>query len=113
LSVASAVSTATILYETEYASERIATSLLSRNALIILLNPFQYFTENMYIFDPGMWPFISSVGVVFPSIVQFFFAMAFDGVSARTNLHATFSTRKNYLIRFLISRLWTFITALG
>jgi hypothetical protein len=113
LSVATAVAAASMLYGTEYASERIATSQLSQNASIVLLNPFQYSTKNIYVFDPGMRHFISSVGFVFPSVFQFFFAMALGGVSARTNMHATFSTGKNYLIRFLISRLWTFIIALS
>jgi len=112
-SINSAINQAQRQYSQQYASKRIATSTLSRNSSLVLLNPFQASSVNIYSFSIGIKPFISTVGFVFPGLIQFFFAMALGGISAKTHIHRRLSTAKNYLTRFVVSRLFTFIIAIS
>lgn len=100
-----------MLYSQKYTSRRVAASRLSPNSALVLLNPFQAKPDGIYSFSIGIKPFISTVGFVFPGLIQFFFAMGLRGISAKTDIHRRLSTSRNYLIRFLVSRLFAYITA--
>ena len=112
-SIDSAIEDAQSIFASDYASEIISESNLSKTAIQILLNPFEASSTNIYAFDIGIKAFVSTVGFVFPGLIQFFFAMAFGGISAKNHIHSRLSTKTNYIIRLLLSRFWTFIIAIS
>jgi hypothetical protein len=112
-SINAAVARAQTLYSQRYTSRLISESTLSRSSTLVLLDPFQATSLNLFSFLIGIKPFISTVAFVFPGIVQFFFGMALGGISAKTHIHQRLSTSRNYLIRFLVSRLFAFIIAIS
>ncbi|KAL4734837.1 hypothetical protein BDV11DRAFT_197345 [Aspergillus similis] len=62
--------------------------------------------------NQGVRFYYSTVSMVMPIIIQFFFIMAIGGVSAQTNIFNTFSPRQNTILRFIISVCYTLIAAL-
>jgi hypothetical protein len=108
-----ATTTAQALYNTEYASPLISTNSLTLAQSTVLLQPFELTTRNIYSFAIGIKPFINTVGFVFPTLIQFFFSMALTKISAPAHIHARLSPLRNYMIRFFLSRLWSFIIALS
>lgn len=111
-SIEAAVTQAQAQYAQEYASKRLSTSTISRNSTLNAMNPIQATALNLYSFSIGIKPFINTVGFVFPGLIQFFFAMALGGISAKTHIHRL-SPVRSYLIRFIISRIWTFMIAIS
>ncbi|KAN0107973.1 Protein of unknown function (DUF3533) domain containing protein [Hyaloscypha variabilis] len=112
-SIQLATTTAQALYNTEYASNLISNNSLTVAQSNVLLQPFELTTRNIYPFSIGIKPFINTVGFVFPTLIQFFFSMALTKISAQAHINARLSPLRNYMIRFFLSRLWSFLIALS
>ncbi len=101
------------IFLANYAPALIAATQFNANQSTVLLNPLATSTINIYSFSVGIKPFLNTVGFVFPGLVQFFFAMGFMAASASTHMTRDLSVSKNYLMRFVLSRLWGFIMAIS
>ncbi|KAH8653400.1 hypothetical protein BX600DRAFT_440478 [Xylariales sp. PMI_506] len=115
-----AIAAAQSAYASSYAAERIvaaagssSNSNLTTTGALALLEPFSATSVNVYAFAIGIKPFLSTVGFVFPGLIQFFFAMALAGISTKTAFHRHFLAARAYWVRFAVSRLWTLVIALS
>lgn len=111
--VSTTVAIAQNIFLTTYAPKVLSAAQLNATQTSVLLNPFATTAINIYPFSVGIKPFLNTVGFVFPGLVQFFFAMGFMGAAASTHMTRDLSTSQNFIIRFILSRLWGFVMAIS
>ncbi|KAI5204543.1 hypothetical protein E4T39_03555 [Aureobasidium subglaciale] len=81
-------------------------------ALQVFLNPIQGGDINIMPTTQGTRVLYNTVAMVMPIIMQFFFLMAVNGVSAEFNLYSHLPVLNNGIIRLVLSLLYTFVGSL-
>ena len=81
-------------------------------ALQVFLNPIQAGEINIMPTTQGTRVLYNTVGLVMPIIMQFFFLMAINGVSAEFKLYSHLPVLNNGIIRLVLSLSYTFVGSL-
>ncbi|KAL2821131.1 hypothetical protein BJX63DRAFT_427810 [Aspergillus granulosus] len=77
-----------------------------------VLDPISASPTDLNPMNQGVRFYYNTVSMVMPIIIQFFFIMALNGISAQTGTLDTLTLRQNTLIRFAISVIYTFLASL-
>lgn len=77
------------------------------------LNPIQASSITIAPTNQGTRVLLNTVSMVMPVLMQFFFSMAFNGIFAANGVFAKMSKRDVYIVRFVISHIYTLLSALA
>ncbi|CAI7637654.1 unnamed protein product [Penicillium crustosum] len=77
-----------------------------------ILDPISATSTDLHPMPQGVRFYYNTVSMVMTIIIQFFFIMALTGITMQNNLFGTLSPKKNTLLRFFISIIYTFIASL-
>ena len=102
-SMEQAVSQASKCYLIQHAAEFLSNGSLSQNSTQALLNGPQASSDNTHKFEVGIRPFLNTVGMVLPILVEFFFSMAIGGISGFSEWYRPDAVRSRYLNRLGLS----------
>ncbi|KAL4924184.1 SNG1 family protein [Aspergillus undulatus] len=101
------------VYKQTTAAEALTTANISDpNIARTILDPVSASSIDLHPMPQGQRFYYNTVSMVMPIIIQFFFIMATNGISAATNILSTLSPRTNTALRFAISISYTFIASL-
>lgn len=76
---------------------------LSLNSRKVLLNGIGASSDSIVEFELGIRPFLNTVGMVLPILVEFFFSMAMNGIAGFSKWYQPDSIRSRYLNRLGLS----------
>ncbi|KAL4938721.1 hypothetical protein BDV06DRAFT_231574 [Aspergillus oleicola] len=103
---------ASVYKQTTAAETLISINVSDPSIARTILNPISATPIDLHPMSQGTKFYYNTVSMVMPIIIQFFFIMALNGISAQTNVLSTLSPRTNTLLRLTISICYTFIAAL-
>ncbi|GAA5912627.1 uncharacterized protein JCM6883_005333 [Sporobolomyces salmoneus] len=78
----------------------------------VLANPVEASFVNLVPFEFGSRIVYNTIGFVFPSLFQFFFLLAVNGVFTMTGAYRGMSLRQHYKLRIPLGFVWTLVNAL-
>ncbi|GAA5843125.1 hypothetical protein JCM3766R1_005244 [Sporobolomyces carnicolor] len=84
----------------------------SSESASVLANPIAASFVNLVPFDFGSRIVFNTIGFVFPSLFQFFFILAVNGIFAMTGAYRGMSLRSHYKLRIPLGIVWTLVNAL-
>lgn len=102
-SLTAAISGLNDCYTSNITAPLLANNTLSLPSTRVLLSGVPAHSINIQPFEIGMRPFLNTVGMVFPILIEFFFAMAMGGIGAIFKWYRPDRILSRYLNRFLLS----------
>ncbi|GAA5854804.1 hypothetical protein JCM5353_007389 [Sporobolomyces roseus] len=82
------------------------------DSAVVLANPVAASFINLVPFEFGSRIVFNTIGFVFPSLFQFFFILAINGIFTITGSYRGMSLARHYKYRLILGLIWTILTAL-
>ncbi|KAH7170006.1 hypothetical protein EDB81DRAFT_150728 [Dactylonectria macrodidyma] len=100
------------IYYSVATDARAAVNLTDATSYSAFLNPIQASSQVQSPTNQGTRVLLNTVSMVMPTLMQFFFLMAMNGIFGEAGVFNTVSKRDIYLMRLVISKAYTFMCAL-
>ncbi|RSL57468.1 hypothetical protein CEP54_008295 [Fusarium duplospermum] len=107
------VSAASRIYYRVANEARLAVNLSDPISSNAFLNPIEASFTDLTPTSQGSRVLFNTVSMVMPILMQFFFSMAMNGIFTETGVFSTLSKRDIYIIRLIVSKVYTLLCAVG